>query len=53
MQALRDPPTEEDVDWEMTEDVFANVLDSHQPLSISHEGGEFEAPQTSNAQRVS
>jgi hypothetical protein len=27
----------------MTEDVFANVLDGYQPLSISHEGGEFEA----------
>jgi hypothetical protein len=27
----------------MTDDVFAGVLYGHQPLDISHEGGEFEA----------
>jgi hypothetical protein len=30
-------------DWEMADGAFANVLDSHQALDISHEGGEFEA----------
>jgi hypothetical protein len=36
-------PTEEDADWEMADGVFDDILDGHQPLNISHEGGEFEA----------
>jgi hypothetical protein len=36
---LRDPPTAEDSDWEMLED----VLHGNKELGISHEGGELEA----------
>jgi hypothetical protein len=27
----------------MADDILGDVLDGHQPLNISHEGGEFEA----------
>lgn len=43
IQTLRDPPSQEDADWEMTDDLLENVLGGNQPLNISHEGGEFEA----------
>jgi len=36
---LRDPPTAEDYDWEMLDDVLAGEM----ALPISHEGGELEA----------
>lgn len=43
IQILRDDTPEEDADWEMADGAFADVLDGHQALDISHEGGEFEA----------
>ena len=36
---LRDPPTAEDGDWEMLDDILAGDL----ALPISHEGGELDA----------
>lgn len=36
---LRDPPTAEDNDWEMLD----NILAGDATLQISHEGGEFDA----------
>jgi hypothetical protein len=36
---LRDPPTAEDNDWEMLDDILAGDA----TLQISHEGGEFDA----------
>jgi hypothetical protein len=36
---LRDPPTADDSDWEMLDD----VLHGDEALGISHEGGELQA----------
>jgi hypothetical protein len=36
---LRDPPTADDSDWEMLDD----ILHGDAPLEISHEGGELDA----------
>jgi hypothetical protein len=44
LQGLRHEDGEDDDgDWEMADGVFADILDGHQPLEMSHEGGEFEA----------
>jgi len=43
IQTLRDPPGQDNEDWEMADDALGDVLDGHQLLNISHEGGEFEA----------
>jgi hypothetical protein len=43
IRTLRDPPAQEDADWEMSDDMLGGVLNGHQLLDISHEGGEFAA----------
>ena len=43
IQTLHDPPSQDDSDWEMMDDVLTDVLDGNQPINISHKGGEFEA----------
>jgi hypothetical protein len=43
IQTLLDPPAKEDADWEMSDDMLGGVLNGHQLLDISHEGGEFAA----------
>lgn len=43
IRALHETPSQDDSDWEMTDEVFIDVLNGNQPLNISHEGGEFGA----------